>query len=328
MVNAVAEDQILKIHRAGDGSIWYVDGARAAARSPLGVHDFPDGPEAARAARVRILGTWENAPLVARFYTFKMQRKVASIAVASPLMGRTRGERGDAGLMLARMREFPWPGSLGGYHEVTHLDYTAYLLATFFQYDLASPERVNQVLDGHPLWSYLGFIPHLDRLQVARLIATILDPRWYARWDDDFDEWDPRAYVNASAKDAARLNQFLGLAPATMADARAGHTSRHADRARMALAAWKTTDAPPAAALGEDPRYFLWRRWRTYDSAAKADLRVTQLFVDFLRQCWLDAAYMTTIRHSQGGQPDGLFVPGYFFREEEAKAFSDHLAHA
>jgi hypothetical protein len=272
----VAEDQILKVHRARDGSVWYVEGARRAACSALGVHDFPDGPEVMRSSRVRLLGTGDNAPLVARFYAFKAQRK------------------------LARMRDFGWPPSLGGYHEVTPLDYASYLLATCFQFDLATPERVDQVLRGHPVWRAASFIPHLDWLRLGELMGVILDPRWYTRWDEDADEYDPRDYVNAEEKDAARL--------------------------KLVLSTWKTTDAPPREALADDPRYFLWRRWRRYATAAKADLRVSQVFVDFLRRCWLDAIYMATINRGKIGRPDGLFAPDHFFLPDEAAAFRRHVA--
>lgn len=324
MANAVAEAQFLKVHRAKDGSVWYVEGAKAAVRSPLDVHDFPDGPEAARSARVRLLGTWDNAPLIARFYAFKKQGRIASVSVASPMVGKTNGERGDPRLMLSRMRAHPWPASLGGYHEVTGLDYAPYLLATFFQHDLASPERVGQALRGHPVWEYISFIPHLDPMRVAYLLASILDPRWYSRWDADFDEWNPRDYVKASSKDENRMNAFLGLDPATMAAARRGKDKGHEDRCRAALAAWKTRDVPPPA-HARDPRYFLWRRWRTFDSEAKADLRVTQIFVDFLRQCWLDAIYMGSGIRGASGRPDGLFAPDHFFQPGEAAAFREHL---
>lgn len=324
MPQAVAEDQFLKVHTARDGSIWYIEGAKRPARSTLGVHDFPDGPEVSRFRRVRMLGTWDNAPLIARFYAFKTRHQIASIAVASPMLGRTVGERGDPNLMLTRMRAFPWPPSLGGYHEVTPLDYTAYLLATYFRFDLATREHVDYATRGHPLWRYLSFIPHLDPMSVALLVATVLDPRWYARWDEDVDEYNPRDYVNAQAKDAARLNQYLGLDPSTMADARLGRDGGHAARAKVALAAWKTTDAPPPG-TDDDPRYFLWRRWRTYDSADKANLRVTQLFVDFVRLCWLDAIYMAGINRGPQGRPDGLFAPDHSFRPDEAAAFRCHM---
>jgi hypothetical protein len=242
------------------------------------------------------------------------------------MLGRTVCERGDPVLMLARMRDFGWPPSLGGYHEVTPLDYASYLLATCFQFDLATPERVDQVLRGHPVWRAASFIPHLDWLRLGELMGVILDPRWYTRWDEDADEYDPRDYVNAEEKDAARLNLYLGLDPATLAGARMGRDGGHAARARLVLSTWKTTDAPPREALADDPRYFLWRRWRRYATAAKADLRVSQVFVDFLRRCWLDAIYMATINRGKIGRPDGLFAPDHFFLPDEAAAFRRHVA--
>jgi hypothetical protein len=245
--------------------------------------------------------------------------------VASPMLGLTSRERGDPQLMLMRMRDCAWPASLGGYHEVTAVDYPAYLLATYFQFNIIDAAHVDQAIGDHPLWRYLGFIPHLDRMKLARLVATIVDPRWYTRWDVRADEWNPRDYVAMTAKDAARLNQSLGLDPATMAQARLGHTHDYAARAQLVLDTWKTSEAPPPEACAGDPRYFLWQRWRTYDSTVKADLRVSQLFVDFLRQCWLDVLYMNAVRRGPVGKPDGLFAPEHFFRAVEAEAFRAHM---
>jgi hypothetical protein len=195
----VAEDQVLKIHRVGDGPIWYLDGDKAARASDLDVHDFPDGEVALGSSRVRLLGTAENATLIARFYARKVQGRLRSVEVATPLVGASRAERANGPLMLSRMRAFAWPASLGGWHEVTPIDYAAYLLATYFQHDIASPERVDQVLGRHPLWHYVSFIPHVDRMRFARLMAIILDPRWYCRGDEVADEFHPRDYARSAA---------------------------------------------------------------------------------------------------------------------------------
>jgi hypothetical protein len=327
MTHTIAVDQVLKVHRAGDGSVWYVAGDKDAVCSPLNLHDFPDGPEVSRFSHVHMLGTWDNAPLISRFYTFKRQRRIASIAVASQMLGRTRAERHNPRLMLARMRNFNWPASLGGYHEVTRFDFVAYLLATYFQFNLSTPGHIDQVLRDYALCRYLDFIPHLDRSQLARLVGMILDPRWFTRWDDDADEYNPRDYVLASKRDVARLNQFLGLSPETMPGG-TGYTGYHAvaqGRAQVVLAAWKTTESPPRAALDDDPRYFLWKRWRAYGSAAEADLRVSQLFADFIRLGWLDCIYENSVTRGPIGRPDGLFVPEYFFQPSEASAFRVHM---
>jgi hypothetical protein len=323
MANAIAEDQFLKVHTDRDGAVWYVEGDGAAVRSTLDVRDFSDGPEACRSARIRMLGTHDNAPLIARFYALKLRGQLASISVASPMLGRTKHERGDPKLMLSRMRALTCPASLGGYHEVTPLDNVAYLLSSWRQAGFSGPEWADRVLPACPIWRYASFIPHLDRVKFAGVVAAILDPRWYTRWDADADEYDPHDYVNATKKDARRLNAFLGLDPRTMADARAGRDAGHVARARMVLGAWKTTDGPPEGHDGA--RHFLWRRWRRYESTAKADLKVSQLFVDFVRQCWLDAIYMSTARSDSGYRMDGMFAPDHFFRPDEAEAFRAHM---
>jgi hypothetical protein len=323
----VAEDQVLKIHRVGDGPIWYLDGDKSARASDLGVHDFPDGEVALGSSRVRLLGTAENAALIARFYARKAQGRLRSVEVATPLVGASRAERGNGPLMLSRMRAFAWPASLGGWHEVTPIDYAAYLLATYFQHDIASPERVDQILDRHPLWRYVSFIPHVDRMRFARLMAIVLDPRWYCRGDEVADEFHPRDYVTAQDGDGRRLGHYLGLNPETFRAIRGScGPARYESRCRTALAAWRTTTAPPREALEDKPGYFLWRRWRTYDSEVKADLRTSQLFIEFVRLCWLDVLYRD--RHKGlAGEPDGLFAADHFFRRfpQEERAFLAHL---
>jgi hypothetical protein len=331
---AVAEDTYLKVHRAGDGSVWFIDGANNPVRSSLNIHTFAESEIVRRSPRIRMLGTWANAPLIARFYAFKTEKLITSIQAASPMVGQTRCEREDAQKMLLRMRDHPWPPSVGGWHEVTAVHYLPYLLATYFQYGEAMPGRVAEAMRDHPLVRYVNFIPHLNEYKLAELVATIGDPRWYCRWNNR-DEFDPHSYINSTQRDAARLNTFLGLEPRILAGVNAGAVTPHHRRCRLVLETWKTSPPPHGSLHEVDHGSFLWQRWSSgkYPTTEKADLAVSKLFVDFLRQCWLDVLYRTTrsgvIETADGAihhaRPEGMFAPDHFFRPEEAKAFLAHL---
>jgi len=293
------------------GVVWAQTGTRPPCNTGLSVAEFLTQAPLARAS-ARVLGCRENAPLIVFLYQMRARGRLASVQVASPLVGRITSERENPAWLLNRMRTFRQRQSLGGWHEVGEVEILSYILATLFQ--KGEHHHTLELLCVHPAWSALEFIPHLDAFKAAELLSLILDPRWYI---------DPEK-PNRSGK----LHRHLGLYPAAITAIRRGRvTTDPVRRCKLALECWKTAEGPGEAAADGTPGYFLWRRWSArYDNSEIADLRTTQALMTYIRLNWLDGLYRA--RAIGAGKlivGDGLFVPEYFFQDKaEVDAFYAH----
>jgi hypothetical protein len=330
-LSGVIEDRILKMHTAKDGLVWYVDGGRGAINTHAPIEDFLEDVTCQRARHVRMVGSPGNARALCAMYKRKRAGQLLRLEVASPaVIGRTRAERDDPRLMLVRIRDSAADGlnaALGGWHEFGFTDYPAYAIAACDEFDGQAPgvdEFRVEILQAHPAWPALSFIPHLDLSKLAKLLGVILDPRWYVSLRSPRRGNDIIPYHD----DAAKLHAYLGLDPRTMAGAfglcaESGST----DRCRLVVETWSSGGLP------EEPwraGNFLWRRYSREDGTLKAALRASQLFIDYLRLVWLDAIYCDRTKRqpaAPGKRPvqEGLFAPDHFFQyEEEATAYTKH----
>jgi hypothetical protein len=329
----VLEDQVLKMHTARDGLVWYVDGGRDAVNTHAPIEDFLEDSACQRARHVRMVGSSGNARALCVMYCRKLRGLLLRLEVASPaVIGRTRAERADPRLMLVRIRDSAADGlnpAMGGWHEFDRDDYNAYTLAAFEASDYpsrAAHDIRQSELKRHPAWPALSFIWHLDREKLAQLLGIVLDPRWYVSLRAPRHGGDMIPYHD----DAAKLHAYLGLDPRTMAGVLGFCTENSATaRCRLVLETWSGTGVP-APAEQEQPACFLWRRYRREDGPVKGALRASQMFVDYLRLVWLDALYCDHVRGrpaAPGKRPfqEGLFAPDHFFSHaEEAAAYTQH----
>ena len=331
----VLEDQVLKIHTARDGRVWYVDGSHATVNTGAPIEDFLETTACRGARHVRMVGSSGNARALCLMHGRKTAGKLLRLEVASPaVVGRTRAERDDAKLMLMRIRDSAADGlnpAMGGWHEFGVADYPAYAIAACDGQDPSKykvAECYEAMLAAHPAWPGLAFIQHLDLGRLAQLLGVILDPRWYVSLRTPRHGSDVAPYYD----DASKLHAYLGLDPRTMAGVlgplrRERRIGAVPTGARGVVGPGYTdtgsTDAPqlfPLAALSPGRRADQGR------PAGQPDVR--RLPAAGLAR----RALLRSQRPSAGGagmRPirEGLFAPDHFFSHgEEADAYVEHRA--
>lgn len=256
--------------------------------------------------RVRVVGGPENVQLILRLYEFLRHRPGPVLEVCSPLCSEG-ADRRDPELTLYRMRGYGLPPSLGGWHAFGALDLPSYALAHLLnpacgaREGQANLDTVLRWLYIHPVWPALSFVDHLNRLAAAQLLALIIDPRWF---------------IDLAHPDRQdRLEQFLGLNAKTQGGLDRGNASWRSDRCRLVFKSWNTLQLRE---LPQAPGRFLYRA-RGTPGGSRGDLQASKVFVDFLRQVWLNVL-------CTGPQAGRLFVPEYFFAlVDEVEAFREHI---
>lgn len=296
----------LKLHVDGDGIVWYANGIGPATCSGLSPTAFLVHPSA-HAQHVRFLGTPANAQLLLAYFALRIKNGAGKVEVCSPLVCGTRRVLATPELALLAMRTCDLAPSNGGWHEFDRNDYPSYALASMALKKTDTADDTLRMLKIHPAWPALSFIPHLDPFVCARLLALTLDPRWYV---------DP-AWPNRNAK----FNAFLGLNKRNQ-EFLTFETTEEApfgvDRCQLVLDCWQNRDVGGNDL--KDPRYFLYRIWAYRKATVRALLRVSQVFLAYLRYNWLAAIYMGT---------NVLFVPEQFFKlKDEVHAYRAHMARA
>jgi hypothetical protein len=204
------------------------------------------------------------------------------------------------------MRQVYLPSSLGGWHECSTVDLATYSLLSFSQQRCGGAAACHAVR-GHPIWHYVGFIPHVVAAPLAALLCEIVDPRWH---------------LDVSHPDrAGRLRMFLGLTPKIQEQVACGVPlrNRRMQRCQLVLRTWKTSMEPPIDA--EAPGYFLWRIWQGAGGGVAGDLRTSQKFVLFLRYAWLAAIQS---RAAVGGAEELFFPEGLLKTAAELLQYKQH----
>lgn len=328
----VLEDQVLKMHTAKDGLVWYVDGRHGTINTCAPIEDFLEDDACQRARYVRMVGSSGNAQALCAMYNRKESGRLLRLEVASPaIVGRTRAERDDPRLMLVRMRDSAADGlnpALGGWHEFGIADYASYAIAACNNYERieVNTDRFRKdMLAIHPAWPALSFIRRLNLNKLAQLLGIVLDPRWYVSLRAPRRGSDIVPYHD----DAAKLHAYLGLDPRTMAGVLGlCEATGSTDRCRLVFETWSSSGPPQESGFPGD---FLWRRFSREDGPVKGALRTSQLFIDYLRLVWLDALYCDRVKKgipaAPGKRPrqEGLFSPDHFFQlTEEAVAYTTH----
>jgi hypothetical protein len=300
----------LKVHTAPDGLVWYVNGISPAECSNQRADEFLTSHIVSSISlNVRMLGIKQNAELISALYSRKKHRKLGSVYLAGPNVCESPLELSDPGLTFRRMRESFTAPSCGGWREMTDSDAAVYGLITRIHnepdwFDI----RGRLYYETHPVFKIANFIKTVSHRNVAQLLATIIDPRWYV---------DRRRPDNGT-----KLKLFLGLTPKTQR--RVSSTEKIIYRGRdlrcaMVLNCWKTV--PPADVDFEDPQNFLWRIWKKAGADAKGDLRASQAFIGYLQTNWAQALVAAR------GVPSELFLPDKFFKTaEEKQAYFDKMA--
>jgi hypothetical protein len=220
-------------------------------------------------------------------------------------------DKADPKLVLLKMRALHLSPACGGWHSISMLDYPTYaMLARMLRTNFVFDDAASTYYHLHPAYRALSFIPTISPEEVAKLLTTIIDPRWYV---------DLRLPERTS-----KLELYLGLTPKiqTRVSDKAQILARTREfRCANVLACWKTVE-PDLIDLAA-PANFLYRIYRVAGGGTKGDLRASQAFVRYLRHNWLAGLER---RH---GVKDGLFAPNLFFKSPtEIESYTQHMATA
>lgn len=304
--------RVLRLHVGADGLVWYGHDSlpadctgRPAAEFSQDAGSFDLGLD--RAKSVRLVGVAANAALViglTRLHRTHPKLSAAQeILLGSPLVCPGPGRLASPQAVLQALWQPAATASAPGcWHLMGPREYTTYAIVTELAATGGHPsELARRSLRYHPAWPALSFLAGLDEDAACRLVATVVDPRWFRH------PFRPGRL--------SRLNAFLGLTPANTAAYVAGVAGdRHADRARTVLDTWAGGFRHATAG----PTGFLHR------VAARAPageyhvglLRASVRFVRFLFEVWTAET---------AGDPEVRFDPALFFKSpDEREAYADH----
>lgn len=302
------DENAIKLHTAADGNVWYASGIRPPKDSGQTVEAFMlSSVVSGVGATVRLLGTIQNAELISALHLRRFKGEIRSVEVAGP-QSFTATELEDPKLVIMKMRGLALSSACGGWHVISLHDYPTYaMLARIARADFEFDEIAKTYMTLHPAYKALSFIPTLVMEEAARLLTTIVDPRWFV---------DLRLPERTS-----KLELFLGLTPKTQAIVSADGAKLVKARARRCanvLACWKKEQ--PANVDLSQPANFLYRIHAAAGGEARGDLRASQAFVRYLRHNWLAGLEHRT------GVKDGLFAPDLFFKSPaEITAYTEHM---
>jgi hypothetical protein len=304
------DENIVKLYVAPDSRVWYSVGIGPPINSAQTVDEFLFTPVIHGLSHVvRVIGVAQNAELISALYLRRNNGEIRGVEIAGPNILHAPEELQEPSIVLSRMRSVDIASAAGGWHSISMRDYPTYaMLARMMRNNFVFDESAETYFTLHPARKALLFIPGVSEAEAAKLMTTIVDPRWYV---------DRR-----SPERAAKLELYLGLTPQTqtrVSDAKCILTKTREFRCQNVLAVWKTQDADTVDL--QNPANFLYRIRKAARSGAKGDLRASQAFIRYLRYNWLAAI------ETRPGVRDGLFVPDMFFKTPaECAAYAEHMS--
>jgi len=310
-------DMEIWVHVSPDQQVWFGTSTHPAVNSKLEPGDFADQEWVQSGQAIRILGDWDNAELIMRLWNAKITHGLPlKIYLAKPQRQAIQADE-----TVSWMRQLAMPPSCGGWHEMTTADYPAYgLISVMQQMEGQKPtELMTRLLQAHPAYPALSFLPKTDWFWAATLLSFIGDPRWHV---------DPVHPDRSSA-----YYWFLGLGRTESAHWAWQAYLRHpvepiSDYRRVATVV--ETWAPPGIlhkGNAEAPNAFLQRIALDNGDAARGILAASRVFARFVRDVWLDrltprreyrqvrtiqGKSRTKLKPAQRYNPQ-LFVPEHFF---------------
>jgi len=304
------DENIVKLYVASDNRVWYSVGIGPPINSAQTVDEFLFTPVIHGLSNVvRIVGVPQNAELISALYLRRNSGEIRGVEIAGPNILHSFDELQDPSIVLSRMRSVDIASAAGGWHSITMRDYPTYaMLARMLRNNFVFDDATAAYFKVHPVRKALLFIPAVAEAEAAKLMTTIVDPRWYV---------DRR-----SPDRAAKLELYLGLTPQTqlhVSDKKCILTRAREFRCQNVLSVWKTQDSETVDL--QNPANFLYRIRNAARGGAKGDLRASQAFIRYLRYNWLSAI------ETRPGVKDGLFVPNLFFKTPaECAAYAEHMS--
>ena len=267
--------------------IYYTRGGKAVRHFKQPAEDWLASTFCKDIREIRIFAMPENSALIAAAAGASFR-----VLLASPLMLDTRRARHNPNRILNRAMDLTSlqiriSGHRGGWHYMQTDEDMFYRAAAALAAG-ASDATIVALLERHPIWQRITFMSPCDEVLLAKLLATLRDPRWYV------DVTRPGSL--------AKLYTFMGLAM----DLRLTQGPTNRD---MAISTWRTSEATPQG-VTRHPRGFLWRHFcKSDDGQLKRERKTTRLMLRFIRSIWLD--YIAAV-DGYAGIVEPLFIPEYW----------------
>lgn len=291
----------LRIYTDDSGVVWFrtaKEFGRACA-SELSVDDFLNQPIMRNIKTLHILGFRSNAELICKLHE---ARNVVSnnyhersplplnIKIGTPMCVPSAA-RTDPSAILTLMSELDLPYSCGGWHELTQHDYRMYDLVRKCANTETLTADMLDALRNHPAYLAVSFVNTFDEYSSAKMLAEIIDPRWFV---------DP---LNPDR--TSRLRKYMGMRLDQSNDMFDFNNQQdlRAVRAQLLCRSWSGGKASTASLN------FLYRML-TSDTSGSQDKRFFKAclkYLHFVRAVWLDQL---------AAKDRTLFVPEYFFEDE------------
>lgn len=337
------EARELRLQMASTGDVWATTWLEPHPRRiASSVGELLDSAVFQESTSAAIVAFPTNVGLITDIYLRKHKDPEYSMWVASPLLvAATKPDRIDPVVILESSCSIDphLSPSLGGWHRFGKEDYPAYALAEIVSRDKNISDHAVQLLKAHPVWPALSFISGLNLKMCCRLLATVLDPRWYVDLKQPARTSRLESYLGLTLRVQRTALDLLDQVDISKKSSRervdkvlnsmSDYDARMVERCTAVQYCWwkdpDTLTCPdrgltPGTPLLESPGGFLWRVWFSHGQSPKGYLRTSQQFVRFLRDAWLDALYTKTVG-------DGLFIPSYFFKHNyEQLSFLQHMS--
>lgn len=304
--------------------------------------------------KVKVVASPENVPLILALYEMKLRDELASLQVCSPSLISNNWRRLPPADLLYRAAQTYFSPSCGGFHEFTEINYPSYALRAMvspasesgFKPDF-DPSFVRYFVEMHPLYFLSVSLPHLHFLDLARLVAEILDPRFFVdiyhteRYSKLYGYFGLfPTYVRKVLNDHFYSSSFPGSGAGSFPDPKKAKTSSpSSSSSRSRESSSPQTPSPPSPvsppqsetpekrylrrcqlvydcsfsvlpndSQEEAPQFFLWREQRRFGGGIKGTLRALQKFLRLISMIWKDQLYKNS-----NSWKEPLFVPEYFF---------------
>jgi len=207
--------------------------------------------------------------------------------------------------------------SLGGWRLVTDHDITIAQLIQNINAHNNPSKHVNRIIEltlQHPVTRYAQFVPTLDIYAFGLWLSHVLDPRWYIH----------TLHPERTGKLERYLGLWLGMQSYVIFDDVPEIVQTiPAERCRLTRRCWLPSTEEAIKEIDcNDPRHFLFRAFTANlpKGSIKALLRSSQMFVRYLRDCWLNTLAVGTPHEN------ALFDADHFFKHtHEADAYKQYV---